>query len=81
MALRNHATRASSKTDVLVVPELEALVGTYAPRNKPWTEKDLAILRKYYGKVDTKQLCKYLGRSVSCVQDKARRHGITAMEQ
>lgn len=54
------------KPEEIIVPELEALVGTY-DGPKPWTEADKAAVRKYYGKVPTKAIAKQIGRTSEAV--------------
>ena len=54
----------------LVVPELERLVR--APRNRPWSDSDIATLRQYYRRVELHALAQHLGRTVAAVQNKAQ---------
>jgi hypothetical protein len=56
----------------VVVPELEALMGSHTTR-KYWTAEDEAIVRKYYGKVPTEKLAKQIGRTIEAVQNKANK--------
>ncbi|MCE5190933.1 MAG: SANT/Myb domain-containing protein [Actinomycetia bacterium] len=62
------------KTDALIVPELEAMLGTYHPRNVPWTKAEDEILRRYYNRVPIDALMKHLpGRTVAAAKDRATR--------
>lgn len=62
------------KTDVLTIPELEALLGTYHPRNVPWTQAEDEILRRYYNRVPMDALMKHLpGRTRAGVKDRMTR--------
>ena len=51
----------------LIIPELEAST----VRNNFWTERDVAVLRKYYGNAKTGDIAKYLGRTTNSVARKA----------
>lgn len=44
----------------IVVPELEAHAKTYKPRNRPWSQREIAIVKKYYGRVPIAELLKHL---------------------
>ena len=64
-----------AREDVIFIPELEAQsVG--AGDWRPWSDRDVAILRKYYGRVKTVALAAYMGRTRSALQDKAVRMSI-----
>ncbi len=69
-------TRVSSSINELeiIIPELE---NAPPAKSNLWTEREVAILRKYYGKKDTKAIARYLNRSVPAIQDKAFALGIT----
>lgn len=58
------------------VPELDALIEEGVTVTVPWTEREEAILSKYYGRVPTKDLCKAINKSSDSVLAKARRMGI-----
>ena len=64
----------------LTIPELEDAPG-YSTRNRPWTDHELAVLRKYYKRKDTAALAKYLNRSVNAVDQKASILGINVPEE
>jgi len=53
----------------IVIPELEN-APSYHSRNKPWTERDVAILRKYWGIKDNKAVAKVLNRTVEACKVK-----------
>jgi hypothetical protein len=56
-------------------PELEKLVGKL--RTRPWDdEKEINILKRYYGKVPTDALAIKIGRSSNSIRDKAASLGI-----
>ncbi|HOK27558.1 MAG TPA: hypothetical protein PLI21_00860 [Methanomassiliicoccaceae archaeon] len=57
----------------IVVPELEESTSNY----RMWTEREIAILRKYYGKADTRRIAEVLNRSKNAVQSKAVELGLT----
>ncbi|MFA5313043.1 MAG: hypothetical protein WC375_07000 [Methanomassiliicoccales archaeon] len=53
----------------IVIPELEN-APDYRSRNQPWTERDLAILLKYWGKKDSLAVAKALNRTVEACKVK-----------
>jgi hypothetical protein len=53
----------------VVVPELEAMVGP--PRNRTWSDLEMARLERYYGRVRVEDLARVLGRSPASVRQKA----------
>ena len=65
--------------DEIVIPELEEAP---LPRYIPWSAKEEAILRKYYGRVPISRLAQYfdqhmpIKRSRSAIASKAKRMGI-----
>jgi len=61
-----------SRPEEIVIPELEALVGTYEGL-RLWTEEEENIVRKYYGSVPTAAIAKQLGRTIEAVDSKAGR--------
>jgi DNA-directed RNA polymerase specialized sigma24 family protein len=61
--------------DEIEIPELECLIAE--SKIKPWTDKEEAVLRKYYPKgVPAKELAKYLGRTIGSVNCKAQQMGL-----
>jgi hypothetical protein len=65
-----------NKVQTIVIPELEEAARIYKPM-RLWSEKDNAILRKYYNRVPTSRLGGYLKRSVTSMQQHAVVIGIT----
>ena len=70
------ATQCESR-DVpdLIVPELEAELGQV---RQPWTEREKAVLRAYYGRVSAQKIAAHLGKKVGGVQSQAQRMGLRA---
>ena len=60
----------------LVCRELEEASKHYHARNPSWTEKELALLRQFYGHVATVLLAKKLGHTAQACRDKASELGI-----
>jgi len=60
------------------VDELEQIMQEGAPtRNKFWSEREDAIVRRYYGKVPTKDLVAHLdGRTMCAIRLRAQRLGV-----
>ena len=65
----------STTVDGVCVPELEALVGTSRAYSL-WSEADMAVLDRYYGRVPTKAIAAQLGRSLGSVTNKAQSIGL-----
>ena len=76
MGSKNHTIKSSSsKPEEIVVPELEALIGT--SRNKPWSDYEVEVLKKYYVVgVPVKNIAQCLGRTLTAVQKKATALGL-----
>jgi len=65
----------SSKPEEIIVPELEALIGT--SRNKPWSDYEIEVLKKYYVVgVPARNIAECLGRTIVAVQKKAATLGL-----
>lgn len=67
-------------SDTILIPELEEAIeqGKTGKFGRGWSDKEIAILQKYYGRVDTALILPYLpGRTVSQIQNKAGRLGIS----
>jgi len=70
--------------DEIIIPELEEAP---PPRYIPWSAKEEAILRKYYGRVSVAQLVQYFNehmpikRSQGAITNKARRMGIANQQR
>lgn len=60
----------------IVIPELEEAACRYQPRQS-WTEKEVAVMKKYYGRVPITQLAAYLHRSVNAIHNRAAAFGMT----
>lgn len=54
------------------IPELEKEMAKFKPRTRFWTDDEIVVLKKYYGRVPTKKLAEYLKRSGSGVRCKAQ---------
>ena len=60
------------RSEEIIIPELEES----EPPIRYWTEREEAILRKYYGKADTKKIAEYLGRTIRAVKHKVINMGL-----
>ena len=60
----------------VVVPELEKIAKTYAPRHNFWTSYEEAVLRKYYGKVPIEALVRFYNRTENAIYHQARKLGM-----
>lgn len=58
-------------------PELEAAMKTYRPK-VPWSDDDIAMLKRYYGKVNPVTLAGKLHRTRFSIDSYASRLGLTA---
>jgi hypothetical protein len=56
--------------------ELEAAIGT-GPSSRFWSEKQLAVIDRYYGKVSKDILIKKLNRSWNAINKMASARGLT----
>jgi len=56
----------------ITIPELE----DSPPTRRMWTEREESVLRKYYGRTDTRKIADYLGRSTDAVHGKAQNLGL-----
>jgi hypothetical protein len=61
--------------DEIIIPELEEAMKTYCPKHE-WSSRDIAAVKKYYGKVPITQLSASLKRSISAIRKYAETHGI-----
>jgi hypothetical protein len=66
----------SEKT--IVIPELEKMLSL---PQFGWSERDTAILRKYYGRVPASAIAKQLDRSALAVRRKAEKLGLRGNPQ
>jgi len=55
-------------------PELEQLLGS--AKCHYWTDNEIATLKRYYGKVNTRKLSEQLGRPYTGVASKAQSLGL-----
>lgn len=69
------SARTKKPADPIVIPELEEAMANFKPRYE-WTEKDIAILKRYYGKVPMSALSGQLHRSIDSIHKFAQMHGI-----
>jgi len=76
-----HKTVPHDTENEIIIPELEEAARNYIPKYRSWTEKEIAIVKKYYGKVPIGQLAKHLKRSIYSIQQTAAAHGISAKQQ
>jgi hypothetical protein len=57
------------------IPELDKAMNTFVPRS--WSDKEVEIIRKYYGKVPADLLIKHLpGRTKTAMRGKAQNMGL-----
>ncbi len=68
-------TLAEREATEIIIPELEEKIGV-GLHFPDWTDRDEAILRKYYGRVRIEHLMAYLNRSRSAVAHKAAELGL-----
>lgn len=67
----------------ILIPDLEEAIarGDTGKFGHFWSEREEAVLKTYYGRVDTKILKKYLPRkTIGQIQSKASRMGITRVK-
>lgn len=56
--------------DTIVIPELEEAMARYQPHKFAWSDNDIAILKKYYGRVPVTLLETYLHRNSGKIHEK-----------
>ena len=66
-----------NEVGVIIIPELEGELADYHPRNRLWSEYDIAVLRNYYGRVPVEKIAGVLGRTPDSVRKKATSLGLT----
>ena len=66
-------TRKSTqlRTDTIEIPELEEAMARFQPHKKDWSDRDIAILKKYYGRVPIQSLESTLHRQTVKIHEKA----------
>lgn len=57
------------ENNMIIIPELEEAAQNYIPKWRVWTEREKAIVWKYYGKVPIQKLSEYLNRSKASIQN------------
>ncbi len=65
------------KEEEIIIPELEDAPDT---DYRQWSQKEEAILRRYYGKKRVADIAKYLNRSITSINGKANRMGLRNRE-
>jgi len=59
----------------IIIPELEEAMATFVPRAS-WTEREEAILRRYWGKVPVRMLETTLKHSLPSIRTKVQNMGL-----
>ncbi|OPY46592.1 MAG: hypothetical protein A4E42_00459 [Methanoregulaceae archaeon PtaU1.Bin222] len=54
-----------------IVPELEDMPDC-KPRNRDWSDRDIAILKRYWGKKDPEAIAEVLDRTIHALEQKVR---------
>ena len=67
--------------DEIVVPRFETWIrnNPHGPYNE-WTEREILVLKKYWGKIPGRDIAKELGRTYKAVKWKAAEMGIRARD-
>ena len=60
----------------IIIPELEELAKTFIPHGRPWTKKEIAQLKLYYGRVPLRRLATALNRGAEATRKKADELGL-----
>ena len=66
--------------DTIIIPELEEAMERYQPHKLTWSDKDNAILKRYYCRVPITSLEQILRRNSKTIHDQAIRLGGTRGE-
>ena len=66
--------------ETILIPELEEAMERYQPHKTTWSDKDNAILKRYYGRVPISSLESTLHRNSKTIHDQAIRLGGTRGE-
>ena len=56
---------------------LEQAASDWQPRNNAWTEREIAVLERYYGKIPARVIAKQLGRTSTSIYQKAQACGLS----
>jgi hypothetical protein len=67
----NRSKNVPHGTNVIVIPELEEAAARYRPHKFSWSDRDIAILKKYYGRVPVQSLESTLHRQTTKIHEKA----------
>lgn len=59
----------------VIIPELEEIAASYIPRGT-WTDRQHAILDRYYGRVPISRLRDVVGHSIDAIHREAARRGL-----
>ena len=65
----------------IIIPELEEAARKYVPKQRDYTDKELATIRKYYMRVPTAKLAGYLKRSLTGIHQQAVRLGLSGRKR
>jgi hypothetical protein len=75
-------SRASSRSNSIISTvdhfeqierDLQAAASVYQPRNRPWSEREKAIVKQFYGRVALRFLAEKVKRTTGAVKELARR--------
>jgi len=61
--------------DTIIIPELEEAMERYQPHKLTWSDKDNAILKRYYGRVPISSLESTLHRNSKTIHDQVVKLG------
>lgn len=59
----------------IIIPELEQAAENYRPRGQ-WSDREIAILKRYYGRVPITKLRDYVHHSIDACHRKAGQLGL-----
>ena len=68
------------RTQTIIIPDLEEAMERYQPHKLTWSDKDNAILKRYYCRVPITSLEQILRRNSKTIHDQAVRLGGTRGE-
>ena len=57
-----------------VEEQLETAAANYQPKNRPWSQREIDLVTRFYLRVPIEELARKLGRSISAVRDAYRRY-------
>ena len=64
------SARMKKPADPIVIPELEEAMSRYCHRKYSWSDKEIATLKKYYGRVPVTLLESTLHRNSAKIHEK-----------